>query len=109
MSKSRTSYRLRKQAIELKEALGPLGDFVRGTPMLRQMTCGNPNCRCAKGQGHPSLCLSYSCEGKTKTPYFPVKREAQLRRWAKNYRRLIRLLDEISQINIELLQQKDPP
>lgn len=109
MSKSRTSYRLRKQAIELKKALGPLGDFVRGTPMLRKMTCGNPNCRCKTGERHLALCLSYSSEGKTKTPYFPLNREAQLRRWAKNYRRLLRLLDEISQINIELLQQKDPP
>ena len=106
-SKRRTSSRLRKQALDLKDALGPLGDFVRGTPMLRQMTCGKPTCRCATGQGHPTLCLSYKEQGKTKTVYFPRTREAKLRRWAKNYTRLKALLEELSQINIELLRVKD--
>lgn len=34
--------------------------------------CGNPNCRCARGQKHPGHYLTWKVKAKTHTAYVPV-------------------------------------
>ena len=45
--------------------------IARGTLTVRKITCGNPNCRCAKGQKHVSLYLSHSEGGSAKKLFVP--------------------------------------
>ena len=48
--------------------------LVRGTIITMKRTCGNPNCRCARGEKHVSLYLSRS-EGAT--PFYTLCRDGQ--------------------------------
>ena len=70
--------------------------FVRGSIITMKRVCGNPNCRCAKGQKHVSLYLSRSEGGRPKMLFIPKHYEAMVKRWIKNYRRVKELMEEIS-------------
>lgn len=70
--------------------------FLRGTIITMSRVCGNPNCRCAKGQKHVSLYLSRSEGGKPKLLFIPKRYEQMLKGWVKNYRNIKELLEEVS-------------
>lgn len=40
--------------------------IVKGTIYTQRKKCGNPNCRCARGELHTARILSFSHEGKTR-------------------------------------------
>ena len=59
--------------------------------------CGNPRCKCARGEGTPSWRLTYKDERqKTVTVYVPVGLVEEVRQWVENYRALKSLASEIS-------------
>ena len=43
---------LRKRREGLTHVLPPLGEVLRGSLMERYLTCGNPDCKCARGERH---------------------------------------------------------
>ena len=101
---------LRNRRQGLTKLLPPLGEILRGTLMERYLTCGNPNCKCAKGDRHgPVWYLSVTLDqshrqGRT----IPPDQVEQVRRWIENYHRVKEHLEKISEINRELLRrQKD--
>ena len=51
-------------AAERKTSSQPL--IVRGSLITLKRRCGKPNCRCADGEPHETLALSYSLDGGTK-------------------------------------------
>ena len=71
-------------------------EFVRASLVTMSRVCGNPNCKCAKGQKHVSLYLSRSERGKTEKLFVPRRYETQVKKWIENYRRMRELADEIS-------------
>ena len=48
--------------------------------------------------------LTYSVQGKTHTVYVPVDFTEEVRSWIEEYRRLKRLLQEISQLSLALVR-----
>ena len=78
---------LRNRRQGLTQRLPPLTEVLRGSLMERYLTCGNPNCKCAKGERHgPVWYLSVTLDqshrkGSTLSP----DQVEQVRRWIANY------------------------
>jgi len=96
MAHANSLYFERRTAALLKR-LGAVGPFVAASLVCVPHRCGNPRCRCAKGQGHPSWRLTYKdADQKTVTVYVPVGLLEDVRQWVRNYRLFKRLACEIS-------------
>ena len=99
---------LRKRREGLTKVLPPLGEVLRGSLMERYLTCGNPDCKCARGERHgPIWYLSVTLDQARRTgrTVLPDQVE-QVRRWIENYRQVKERLEKISEINRELLQRQ---
>ena len=91
----------------LRSEMRRLGPMIKGSVIFREMKCGKANCRCARGEAHLYLCITYQQEGKNKTVYVDKKnkkREAQALIWSRNYKKFKQLLQEHTQVNYELLK-----
>jgi hypothetical protein len=86
-----------RRTVSLLKRLGEVGPFVAATLVCVRHRCGNPRCRCATGEGHPSWRLTYKDpEQKTVTVYVPVGLLEEVRQWVNNYRAFKSLASEIS-------------
>jgi hypothetical protein len=99
---------LRKRREGLVRLLPPLGEILRGSLMERYLTCGNPSCKCARGERHgPVWYLSVTLDqshraGRT----IAADQVEQVRGWIENYHRVKQHLEKISNINRELLHRQ---
>jgi hypothetical protein len=99
---------LRSRREGLTKQLPPLNEILRGSLMERYLTCGNPDCKCARGQRHgPIWYLSVTLDqshrsGSTVRP----EQVEQVRRWIENYHQVKERLEKISDINRELLRRQ---
>jgi len=86
-----------RRTASLLRRLGQVGPFVAATLSCVRHRCGNPRCRCASGEGHPSWRLTFKDENqKTVSVYVPVDMLKEVREWLRNYRAFKRLAREIS-------------
>jgi len=103
--------RLSKRSdLDLRKVLAPLGEVLRGSLMERYLTCGNPDCKCARGERHgPVWYLSVTLDQSRRAGCtVPGDQVEQVRRWIENYHRVKENLEKISDINRELMRrQKD--
>lgn len=84
--------------------LSDLSPFVAASLVTIKRRCGQPNCHCASGEGHPATILSFK-EGDTpRTVYVPVDKVEEVTQWVNNYKALKDLIKEISLLNIQILQ-----
>ena len=87
-----------------------LAKMVHEEPMLhatlnpRFVTCGNPGCRCARGERHPALYLVFRREGRVHQVFVPASLEAQVRQWVATDHTVRSLLDEVSRLTLERLK-----
>jgi hypothetical protein len=72
------------------------------------VTCGNPACKCAKGERHGPLWYLTVTLGPGKTTGGIVANEKveQVRGWVNNYHKVKEHLEKISEINRELLRRE---
>jgi hypothetical protein len=101
---------LRNRREGLTKLLPPRGEILRGSLMERYLTCGNPDCKCARGERHgPVWYLSVTLDQSHRSgSTVPADQVEQVRRWIENYHRVKEQLEKISDINRELLRrQKD--
>jgi hypothetical protein len=101
---------LRNRRDGLTKVLPPLGEVLRGSLMERYLTCGNPDCKCARGERHgPVWYLSVTLDQLHRASCtVPGDQVDQVRRWIENYRQVKENLEKISDINRELMRrQKD--
>lgn len=98
---------LRKRRESLARLLPPLREVLRGSLMERYLTCGKPDCRCARGERHgPVWYLSVTLDQAHRTgSTVPSHQVEQVRRWIENYHRVKERLEKISDINRELLRR----
>lgn len=82
--------------------------FVRGNLVRRETTCGRPNCRCARGEKHPSVSLVVSDQAKRQQLYIPAELEATAKDWVDTYHRIRNLLEELSRRQWEKLRRREP-
>jgi hypothetical protein len=105
---------LRSRREGLTKLLPPLREVLRGSLMERYLTCGKPDCKCARGQRHgPVWYLSVTLDQSHRTgTTVPSDQVEQVRRWIENYHGVKERLEKISDINRELLRrgkgQKQP-
>ncbi len=84
--------------------LASLGPLLQGTMTRIAVTCGNPNCRCARGEKHHSHILTKKVSGKTKSLYIPVDKVEEVGKWIEEHRRAKQLLREISEFNEKIIR-----
>jgi len=101
------SPRERELRSQLKQMLLGLG-VVRGTLAVRHTTCGKANCRCKRGLKHVALYLVASEEGQLRQLFIPKSLAAQTRQWVASYQRVRELLEELSRLHWERLEQRKP-
>jgi hypothetical protein len=81
--------------------------LLRGSLGLQHRSCGQPYCRCQKGQKHPALYLHTRSGNQRVRIYIPPALHDTARRWVDNGRRLKRLVDRVSEHHSQaLLEQK---
>ena len=99
---------LRHRRQGLVKLLPPAGEVLRGSLVERYVTCGNPSCKCARGERHgPMWYLTVTLgPGQTTGGIIPAEQVEQVRRWIGNFQRLRDDLEGISEINRELLRRE---
>jgi hypothetical protein len=95
----------------LAKRLPTVEEILRGSLVERYLTCGNPACKCARGQPHgPAWHLTVTLSpGRTTGGVVAAEQLDQVRRWIGNYRQVNEHLEEISSINCELLRPARRP
>ncbi|PYT77970.1 MAG: hypothetical protein DMG40_21670 [Acidobacteria bacterium] len=83
---------------------GEIREILRGSLTERFLTCGKPDCRCARGELSVSLDQSH----RTGTT-LPADQLEQVRRGIASYHRVSEHLEQISDINRELLRRAKGP
>lgn len=76
--------------------LSELGPFTRGSLVTAQ-----------RG-GHTAHQLTVSVQGKTHTVYVPKDMVGEVKEWIKNYRRLQRIIKEVSKLDMALIHRHVP-
>ena len=99
---------LRKRRQGLAKLLPPVTEILRGSLVERYVTCGNPACKCARGERHgPMWYLTVTLgRGRTTGGIVSEERVAAVRRWIENYHQLKEHIEKISEINRELLRRE---
>ena len=87
----------RRARSRLTQLLSQRG-VIRGTLLVRKRKCGKANCRCARGEGHESLFLVISENGRTRQLFVPKDWESRVRLWVEDYHRARKLMEEVSRI-----------
>jgi len=88
---------------KLKE-LADVGPVLEGSLAEIGVRCGNPACRCARGEKHRSHILKRQVRGKTQSLYVPVDLVEEAGHWVEEYRRVRKLLSEISDLNRAIIR-----
>ena len=107
MEKKRISD-MRRRIRVLQKKLSTLGPLMRGTVVLLGSTCGNPRCKCARGEKHPQYYFSVNIDRKTKTMYLRKEMRSKAEEYVKNYKLLWDIVEEMTLLNFELLKTKKP-
>lgn len=99
---------LRQRRQGLVRLLPPVGEVLRGSLVERYVTCGNPSCKCTRGQRHgPVWYLTVTLgPGRTTGGVIPAEQLGKVRRWIENYQKVKQHLEKISEINRELLRRQ---
>ena len=88
----------------LIKKLADIGPFVDGSIAKVKRRCGNKNCKCyIKGEKHESYYLMYKVAGVTKAVYIPVDIQDEVREWSANYKKLKRIIANISKANKSII------
>jgi hypothetical protein len=77
-------------------------EMVKGSLYQMARYCGNPNCKCARGEKHISWYLSRQVEGQTKLTYVGRVVPAGIHEGARRYQNYQKLLAEIRKIDNEI-------
>jgi len=84
-----------------RRARSRLTKMVHERPLLRASlvtmarVCGNPNCKCTRGEKHVSLYLAQRKNGKQRMRYVPRDWEERVKEWVGNYREVKELLEQV--------------
>lgn len=98
------------QRTKIPKTLPPLEEVLRGSFLQREIRCGKPTCRCAKGPSHPIAYVTVTFPGgRTQQVTVPRDLARTVRLWINNYRRWWKAIEEVSAINRRLLQLREIP
>ena len=95
---------IRRSLLARQKDLQAQSPVLAASLVTIRRTCGNPNCRCARGQKHLGHYLTWKVQGKTHTAYVPVDLVPQVKQWTQEHRRLKTLIGQITQLTLALIQ-----
>ena len=84
--------------------LAQTGPLLAGSLVQIAKHCGRPGCHCHTGEKHVGWYLTRYHQGKTQTTYVPLDMVEEVRIWIEEYRRVKRLIAEISELNRALIR-----
>ncbi len=91
----------------LVRSLPPVGEILGGSLFERRHRCGNPTCHCAKDEGHLTVYLGVRLpSGKIEQLSLIPTLVPLAQKWAGNYKRLVKIINEISSINRQWLREE---
>jgi hypothetical protein len=96
----------RQRAAQLELVVGERGPLLRGSLGVRARVCGNPGCKCMRGERHESKYLSASAGGRTRQVHVPAGEEVAVTAGVERYREFQRRrarLAELAQQQLELV------
>ena len=82
------------------------GNIMRGNLVTMARTCGNPNCKCTRGEKHVSLYVHQSKDGKPRMIYIPRDWEQRITEWTQRNQEIRNILEELSQISWDKLKSR---
>lgn len=91
----------------LRQVLRGEEGSVRGTLSVRQVTCGKPNCKCARGERHTSHVLVASYDGQPRQLFVPSALVPTVESWVAHYQRVRELLESLSQMHWEKIRRRE--
>jgi hypothetical protein len=101
--------RLEQRREALLAQLRDLPDLMRGKISERQRKCGRRSCTCASGgPRHPGLQLTVNVRGRTRTRYVRVGERDAVEGKLAAYWRLRELVEELTEVNLALLNARPP-
>jgi hypothetical protein len=101
--------RLRQRRDALLQQLRGIPNLMRGTLYEPQRKCGRATCTCASGgPRHVTLRLNVTLHGRTRTRFVRQAQRPQIEAMVAAYRRWWVLVDELTEVNLALLNT-DPP
>ncbi len=103
-----THQQLLAERSALLAELACLPHVVHGSIVERYTVCSRANCKCHQGQKHgPVMCVVVNENGKQRQKYIPKEMRELAVQYVDEYKRALTLLDRISAINVQLLQEKN--
>jgi hypothetical protein len=99
---------LRERRKGLARQFPPVAEILRGSLVERYVTCGNPSCKCARGERHGPVWYLTVTLGRSRTTggVIAADKVDQVRGWIENYQAVRDRLEKISEINRELLRRE---
>lgn len=97
-------YYERKREVLLNR-LRKVKPFIGGSMVKISHTCGNANCKCARGEKHENYYLTYKEKKKTVTKYIPVGMEEEVRGWVKENKRIKEITNQITELGKKIIKQ----
>ena len=98
--------KLTRRIAELQKHMTQLGPVMRGSVVELANKCGNPNCCCAQGQKHHQYYFSVSKKGRTKMIFLGKSKVLKARKYSNNYKTMVTILEEMTEINMQLLKDE---
>lgn len=95
--------RLRQRKHEMIRKFNIPPDLLPGSLSLTRSRCGKPNCRCAKGEGHPGWMLTFMVDGKKRVERIPTDWAEEVRRRVEAGREFKQAVSEVMAANAQLL------
>jgi hypothetical protein len=110
-SPSRIRQRLRSLTQRLSSRIEALtstkGPLVQGAFQINGTTCGNPNCKCARGELHPTAILVTSENGKRRNIYVPATDRPEIQRRNRRYQHWRKARADVVKLSAEILTLAD--
>lgn len=96
--------RLLARAQEIRSEMRRLDLLLQASITHRKLTCGNPGCKCARGELHSAWSLTYKSKGKTQTIYLAEDMRTEALEWVANWKRFRTLMRRHNTLLLQTLR-----
>lgn len=86
--------------------LAECGSLIKGSLVVNRRRCGNPRCRCARGELHESLAITYKEKSRSVLVHVPRHLQAAAQRAVEDYHTLKQLVAAIHQLNVNAFRER---
>ena len=106
MSNTSAQETLLKARAKLLNELGTLSQLLHGSWVERYSVCSRAGCKCHRGERHgPRHYLVVNEGGRQRQKYIPNSQADMAMKGIAQYRRLLEIADQITQLNLALLRE----